>query len=60
MWRMYDVEVTVPAGTRPEEIFAERRIRVQVKACTNHETYQTAKAMFPNARYIRLCSSKEC
>ena len=60
MWYMYDVDVKVPAGTRPEEVFAERIVRIQVKACDNHEAYQTAKAMFPNARSIRLRGRREC
>jgi len=60
MWCMYDVDVKVPAGTRPEEVFAERTVRIQVKARDNHEAYQTAKAMFPNARSIQLRGCKEC
>lgn len=60
MWYMYDVDVKVPAGNSPQDFFAQRTVRIQVKARDNHEAYQTAKAMFPNARDIGLRGCKPC
>jgi hypothetical protein len=51
----YTVDVMVPAGNGSvRDTFATQRVRIVVKAYDTSGAYQTAKAMFPGAKDIRI------